>query len=128
MLQPVVDVLFHQGADGGATVRTPTPWRPLAAGVVVLLGGVAATVLGVIGTELVNVLLAAGITLVAAGLVDGTGRRFRGAGTGLVIVAVSAKLIDSVTALSQGWPYGVFLVLWGSWVILRNVRSAQGGS
>lgn len=128
MLQPVVDVLFHQGADDAATVRTPAPWRPLAAGVVVLLGGVAATVLGLIGTELVNVLLAAGITLVAAGLVDGTGRRFRGAGTGLVIVAVSAKLIDSVTALSQGWPYGVFLVLWGAWVILRNVRSARGGS
>jgi hypothetical protein len=26
VLQPVVDVLFHQGADDAATVRTPAPW------------------------------------------------------------------------------------------------------
>lgn len=128
MLQPVGEVLFRQGADDAATTRAPAPWRPLAAGVVVLLGGVVATVLGLIGTELVNVLLAAGITLFAAGLVDGTGRRFRGAGTGLIVVAVSAKLIDSVAALREGWPYGVFLVLWGCSVILRNARSTEKGS
>lgn len=123
MLKSLVDALFRQGADDSATKPAPAPWRPLAAGVIVLIGGVLATVLGLTGTVLVDILLASGITLFVAGLVDGTGRRFRGAGTGLVIVAVSAKLLDSVSWLNEGWPYGVFLVLWGLSVIVRNVRS-----
>jgi len=95
----------------------------LLAGVILLLGGIVATVLGLTGTQLVDILLVAGITLFVAGLIDGTGRRYRGAGTGLVIVAVSAKLLDSVSWLNEGWPYGAFLVLWGLWVIVRNVRT-----
>lgn len=122
----VTDVLVHQG--DGANVTTPViaPWRPVAAGAVIALGGLVATIAGLSGWELINILLIAGVTLFIAGLFDGTGRRFRGPGTGLIIIAISVKfLFGPVPSLAKGWPYGVFLLAWGAWVMYRSSSSPQ---
>ena len=122
----VADLLVHQGDAANVTTPVIAPWRPVAAGAVMVLGGLVATFAGVIGRELLDVLLIAGITLFVAGLFDGTGRRFRGPGTGFLIVAISAKfLFDPVPSLAKGWPYGVFLLAWGAWVMYRSSTSPQ---
>jgi hypothetical protein len=122
----VADLLVHQGDAGNITTPIIAAWRPVAAGGVIALGGIVAIVAGLVGWELVDILLIAGITLFIAGLLDGTGRRFRGPGTGFLIIAISTKFVfDPVPSLREGWPYGAFLLVWGVWVIYRSSTSQE---
>jgi len=105
------------------------PWRPLAAGVVILIGGVVALVYGLARGELVYVLGTIGLTLLVAGLVDGTGPRYRGAGVALLSVFVSAKLLSHLPdAFQRGVAYGALMAAFGIYVIVRQwpLYSAAG--
>lgn len=95
--------------------------RPVLAGMVIAVGGAVAAAVGVWQGELVNVLGVLGLTLLVAGLVDGTGLRYRGAGTALLLVFASAKVIDDATqAFKKGWVYGALLALYGLYVVVRQ--------
>ncbi len=105
------------------------PWRPLAAGVVILIGGVGALVYGLARGELVYVLGTIGLALLIAGLVDGTGPRYRGAGVALLSVFVSAKLLSRLPDVFQrGVAYGALMAAFGIYVIVRQwpLYSAAG--
>ena len=113
-------------ADGApASARSTSPavaaWRPLAAGFVILIGGIGALIYGLARGELVYVLGTIGLTLFVAGLVDGTGPRYRGAGVALLSVFVSAKLIDRLPDFFQrGIAYGALMAAFGISVIVRQ--------
>lgn len=123
----LLDLLFRQG-EGTRSDRTPDPtvpaWRPVAAGVVLALGGLATVALTFAEVELIDVVLAVGVTMFVAGLVDGTGRRYRGAGTGLMMVGVIPRYLDDLPAsgtwFSNGRFLAVFLVLWGLYAAYRS--------
>ncbi len=96
-------------------------WRPLAAGVIILIGGVGALVYGLARGELIYVLGTIGLTLLVAGLVDGTGPRYRGAGVALLSVFVSAKLLDRLPdAFQRGVVYGALMAAFGVYVIVQQ--------
>jgi hypothetical protein len=96
-------------------------WRPLAAGVVILIGGVGALVYGLARGELIYVLGTIGLTLLVAGLVDGTGHLYRGAGVALLSVFVSAKLLDRLPDFFQrGVAYGALMAAFGIYVIVKQ--------
>lgn len=111
--------------------------RAVTASVIVVLGGVLATILGLFGPanyhlgytvgHLLMVLVVSGITLTVAGIVDG-GRRYLSAGVSLLYVAVSATIIDRLPGWwSQGWVYGVLFIVWGGVAAIRllSQRSRQ---
>lgn len=108
-------------SSGSATSPAVAAWRPLAAGVVILIGGVGALVYGLARGELVYVLGTIGLTLLVAGLVDGTGPRYRGAGVALLSVFVSAKLLDRLPdAFQRGVVYGALMAGFGVYVIVQQ--------
>ncbi len=95
--------------------------RPIVARMVIAVGGAAAVVVGAWQGELVNVLGVLGLTLFVAGLVDGKGMRYRGAGTALLLVFASAKVTDDAPqAFKKGWAYGALLALYGLYVVVRQ--------
>lgn len=103
--------------------------RPVLAGVVIAVGGAVAAAVGVWQGELVNVLGILGVTLFVAGLVDGTGLRYRGAGTALLLVFASAKVIDDAPqAFKKGWAYGALLALYGLYVVVRQSRGGRSSA
>jgi len=106
----------------GSTASPPVAaWRPLVAGVVILIGGVGAVVYGLARGQLVYVLGSIGLTLLVAGLVDGTGPRYRGAGVALLSVFVSAKLLDRLPdAFQRGVAYGALMAAFGIYVIVQQ--------
>lgn len=116
-------VLLHQGAPDSREVVAP--WRPVAAGGVIAAGGALIVALGVAGAELINILLIAGLTLMVAGFLDGTGRRYRGPGLGLTIVGIVPRLFDSAPWLQDGWAFGVFLLVYGAYVAFSRRRHPE---
>ncbi len=124
--------------SGGATATGEIPasasscppavaaWRPLAAGVAILIGGVVGLVYGLARGELVDVLGIIGLTLLVAGLVNGTGPRYRGAGVALLSVFVSAKTIDRLPDVFQrGVAYGALMAAFGIYVIVQQWSQYQ---
>lgn len=104
--------------DGAAPVAA---WRPVAAGAVIVAGGLGALIYGVARGELVYVLGAIGLTLLLAGLVDGRGPRYRGAGVALLSVFVSAKLLDRLPdSFRRGVVYGALMALFGVYVMAKE--------
>jgi hypothetical protein len=112
------DLLVRQGAPGGSEVVAP--WRPAAAGIVIAAGGDLVVVLGLVGVELIDILLVLGLTMLVAGFVDGTGRRYRGAGIGLTTVGIIPRFFGDAPWLQEGWAFGIFLIAYGSYVALRR--------
>ena len=119
----------HDGGTAGdappssraAASPAAAAWRPPAAGFVILIGGVGALVYGLARGELIYVLGTIGLTLLVAGLVDGTGPRYRGAGVALLSVFASAKLLSHLPAAFQrGVAYGALLAAFGIYVIVRQ--------
>ena len=104
-------------------------WRPLAAGAVIVVGGVGALIYGVARGELVYVLGTIGLTLLVAGLVDGTGPRYRGAGVALLSVFISAKLLDRLPDVFQrGVAYGALMVAFGVYVLVKEWSKYRGAA
>lgn len=116
-------MLLHQGAPDSREVVAP--WRPVAAGGVIAVGGALILALGLAGVELINILLIAGLTLLAAGFLDGTGRRYRGPGLGLTIVGIVPRLFDSAPWLREGWAFGIFLLAYGGYVAFNRRRHPE---
>ncbi len=119
----ISQVLLHQGAPDSREVVAP--WRPVAAGGVIAAGGVLVLALGLAGVGLLNILLVIGLTLLGAGFLDGTGRRFRGTGVGLTIVGIVPRLFDSAPWLQEGWAFGIFLLAYGAYVALSRRRHPE---
>lgn len=124
-----VKPLSHGTGPAGDAANSPeavasrpvAAWRPLVAGVVILIGGVGALVYGLARGQLVYVLGTIGLTLLVAGLVDGTGPRYRGAGVALLSVFVSAKLLDHLPdAFRRGVAYGALMAAFGIYVIAQQ--------
>lgn len=123
-----------RSSSNAAAVDDAAPvarWRPVAAGAVIVAGGLGALIYGVARGELVYVLGAIGLTLLLAGLVDGRGPRYRGAGVALLSVFVSAKLLDRLPdSFQRGVVYGALMALFGVYVMAkewpRNRASAAG--
>ncbi len=112
-------------AAGGSPHPVASPdvqaWRPLAAGAVILIGGLGALLYGVLRGELVYVLGTLGVTLLVAGLVDGTGPRYRGSGLALLGVFISAKVLNHLPgAFQRGVAYGALMAAFGVYVIVRQ--------
>ncbi len=112
-------------AAGGSPHPVASPdvpaWRPLAAGVVILIGGLGALLYGALRGQLVYVLGTIGLTLLVAGLVDGTGPRYRGAGVALLSVFISVKVLDHLPgAFQRGVAYGASMAAFGVYVIVRQ--------
>lgn len=96
-------------------------WRPFAAGAVIVAGGLGALIYGVVRGDPVYVLGAIGLTLLLAGLVDGRGPRYRGAGVALLSVFVSAKLLDRLPdSFRRGVAYGALMALFGVYVMAKE--------
>lgn len=112
------DFLVRQGAPGSSEVVAP--WRPVAAGIVIAAGGALVVVLGLVGVELIDILLVLGLTMLLAGFVDGTGRRYRGPGIGLTTVGIVPRFFGNAPWLQEGWAFGIFLMACGSYVALRR--------
>lgn len=112
----------HRGpASPAIDEASGTGRRPTLAGMVIAVGGAVAAAVGAWQGELLNVLGVLGLTLFVAGLVDGTGMRYRGAGTALLLVFASAKVIDDAPqAFKKGWAYGALLALYGLYVVVRQ--------
>jgi hypothetical protein len=88
---------------------------------VIVVGSLGALIYGVARGELVYVLGAIGLTLLLAGLVDGSGPRYRGAGVALLSVFVSAKLLDRLPdSFRRGVVYGALMVLFGAYVMAKE--------
>lgn len=117
------DLLVRQGAPDSREVVAP--WRPVAAGGVIAAGGALVLILGLVGVELLNILLVLGLTMLLAGFVDGTGRRYRGPGVGLTIVGIVPRLFDAAPWLSDGWAFGIFLVAYGLYVAVQRRRHPE---
>ena len=113
-----------------AVSATVAAWRPLVAGAIILVGGAAALTYGAVEGELVYVLGTLGLTLFVAGLVDGTGVRYRGAGTGLLLVFISSKILEHLPrAFQRGAGYGALVAIYGAWVVVQewpNLRRRAG--
>lgn len=104
-----------------AVSATVAPWRPLAAGAIILAGGAGALIYGAVQGELIYVVGTLGLTLFVAGLVDGTGLRYRGAGTGLLLVFASAKTIEHLPrAFQRGVAYGALVAIYGAYVVVQE--------
>lgn len=117
------DVLVRQGAPDSREVVAP--WRPAAAGGVIAAGGALLVVLGIVGVELLNIVLVAGLTMLVAGIVDGTGRRYRGPGVGLTTVGIVPRFFDAIPWLADGWAFGVFLLAYGAYVAVQRRRHPE---
>lgn len=107
--------------------------RTMASGAVVI-GGVFMIILAVTSDALIHVLIAAGITLLLAGLIDAPRmvqprRRYLGAGIALLYVAISVETLDAVQAppafFSRGIDYGVGLVVWGIVALALDLRASR---
>lgn len=120
------DLLVGQGAPGSGEVVAV--WRPAAAGAVVAAGGALIVVLGLVGAQLIDIVLIAGLTMLIAGFVDGTGRRYRGPGVGLTVVGIMPRLFDTVSWLRDGWAFGVFMLVYGAYIALRRWRPSEVAS
>ncbi len=70
--------------------------------------------------ELIDILLVLGLTMLLAGFVDGTGRRYRGPGIGLTTVGIVPRFFGNAPWLQEGWAFGIFLMACGSYVALRR--------
>lgn len=116
-------LLLRQGAPDSTEVVAP--WRPAAAGGVIAAGGALIVIIALAGTELINVVLAAGVTLLIAGFLDGTGRRYRGPGIGLTIVGIVPRLFDSASWLREGWFFGIFLLAYGAYIVINRQRHPE---
>lgn len=113
------------GAAGSSSHPVASPdvqaWRPVAAGAVILIGGLGALLYGVLRGELVYVLGTLGVTLLVAGLVDGTGPRYRGSGFALLGVFISAKVLNHLPdAFQRGVAYGALMAAFGVYVIVKQ--------
>lgn len=117
-LRAAVDTIFRQGATGDDVVW----WRPAAAGAVLALGGVIILLQALINAELVDILLTIGLSMLVAGFMDGTGRRYRGPGIALTSVAIIARFVGDVSWLAEGWGFGIFLVAYGAYVVVERQR------
>jgi hypothetical protein len=122
----VSDLFLRQGAPDSTEVVAP--WRPAAAGGVIAAGGAIALIVALIGTDLINIVLIAGLTLLIAGFVDGTGRRYRGTGVGLTIVGIVPRLFDSASWLQEGWIFGLFLLAYGAYIVVSRQRHPEAAS
>lgn len=104
-----------------AVSATVAAWRPLAAGAIILVGGAGALIYGAVQGQLVYVVGTLGLTLFVAGLVDGTGVRYRGAGTGLLLVFASSKALEHLPrAFQRGVAYGALVAAYGAYVVVRE--------
>lgn len=119
----ISQVLLHQGAPDSSEVVAS--WKPVAAGGVIAVGGALIVALGLAGQELINILLIAGLTMLVAGFLDGTGRRYRGPGLGLTIVGIVPRLFDSAPWLQEGWAFGIFLLAYGAYVAVSRRRHPE---
>lgn len=122
----ISDLLLRQGEPDSTEVVAP--WRPAAAGGVIAAGGALILIIALIGTDLINIVLAAGLTMLIAGFLDGTGRRYRGPGIGLTIVGIVPRLFDSASWLQEGWIFGVFLLAYGIYVGVSRQRHPEAAS
>lgn len=111
----------EKNVERDAVSATVPAWRPLLGGAIILVGGAGALAYGAVRGELVYVLGTLGLTLLLAAFVDGTGVRYRGAGTGLMFVFVSAKVLQHLPrAFQRGAGYGALVALYGGYVVVRE--------
>ncbi|HWH33858.1 MAG TPA: hypothetical protein VNT56_00885 [Acidimicrobiales bacterium] len=118
-LQGLADLLVRQGTPAGAPVA---PWRPVAAGAVIAAGGVLILLQALIGADLIDIVLVLGLAMLVAGFLDGTGRRFRGPGVALVSVGIIGRFVGDTSFLGEGWGFGVFMLIYGAYVVLERQR------
>lgn len=112
----------HRAGDGVSARRGGdlARWRPFLAGLVLVLGGTVAGVMGAVQGTLLNVAGVLGATLFVAGVVDGAGR-YRGAGVTLLLVFSSAKVIsEAPKGFQRGVGYGLLMALYGVSVLVRR--------
>ncbi len=80
----------------------------MAAGGVIAAGGALVIILGLVGVELLNILLVLGLTRV-----------------GLTTIGIVPRLFDAAPWLRDGWAFGLFLVAYGAYVAVQRRRHPE---